>query len=61
MQSLDRQYVESVFETYAVQASGGNAEKVDEASNKNMIITQKNAWMAYEEIFKMWKIDLTEE
>ena len=61
MQPLDRQYVESVFETYAVQTSGGNAEKVDDQASKNMIITQKNAWMAYEEIFKMWKIDLTEE
>ena len=58
---MDRQYVESVFETYSVQTTAGNAEKVDDHSNKNMIVTNKNAWMAYEEIFKMWKIDLTEE
>ena len=53
--------MESVFETYAVQATAGNAERVDDKDTKNMILTQKNAWMAYEEIFKMWKIDLTEE
>lgn len=43
-----------MFETYGVKAGGGNREKVDEHGDHNMIITEKNAWMAYEEIFKMW-------
>ena len=43
-----------------MKSNGGNAEKIDEHNEHNMIVTEKNAWMAYEEIFKMWQIDLTE-
>lgn len=56
--NLDRQYVESVFESYSVKT-----DPVESHQNldQNQIVTRQNAWLGYEEIFKMWKIDLTED
>ena len=51
---LDREYVESVYEDYAVKTDSKDAAKSE-------IVTKQNAWLAYEEVFKMWKIDLTED
>ena len=52
--ATDRKYVEEVFDDYAVNTTSS------EGITKQ-IITKQNAILAYEEIFKMWKIDLTEE
>ena len=43
-----------MYEDYAVKTENTN-------SLKQQIITKQNAWLAYDEIFKMWKIDLTED
>ena len=51
--SLDREYVESVFEGYSVKAEDSGL------SEDNKIITSANAVLAYKEIFKTWKITLT--
>jgi hypothetical protein len=48
---LDKDYVQSVFETYSVQGSQDD----DKPQN---LVTKGNAILAYEEIFKMWKVDL---
>lgn len=48
---LDKDYVQSVFETYSVE---GNSL----AQKDQKLVTKGNAILAYEEIFKMWKVDL---
>jgi hypothetical protein len=48
--SLDRTYVESVFDSYSVKREG---------NDEQALITKANAILALEEIFKMWKIDLS--
>ena len=53
---LDRSYVESVFDSYASTPTAALAQ-VDDADDSK-IITKGNAILAYEEIFKMWKVDL---
>ena len=47
---LDKDYVQSVFDTYSVQGS------LVETDQKK--VTKGNAILAYEEIFKMWKVDI---
>jgi hypothetical protein len=48
---LDKDYVQSVFETYSVQ-------NPSLAEQEKKIVTKGNAILAYEEIFKMWKVEL---
>ena len=52
---LDRSYVESVFDSYSSTPTG--LSQVDD-SDEQKVITKGNAILAYEEIFKMWKVDL---
>ena len=55
---LDRSYVESVFESFSVKSQQSQA--TDGTSNDELrIVTKGNAVLAYEEIFNMWKVDLT--
>ena len=53
--------MESVFESYSVKAQASNA--LVEGSNAEApdvrVVTKGNAILAYEDILKMWKIDLT--
>lgn len=53
----DRQYVESVFEQ---QSTTAQDEDEPEGVNKK-IVTKGNAILAYEDIFKMWSVDLSLE
>ena len=50
----DRKYVEEVYDDYAVKTE-------ERDSTSKSIITKQNAILAYDEIFKMWRIDLTED
>ena len=52
---LDRSYVESVFDSYSTTPTG--LSQVGDADDEK-IITKGQAILAYEEIFKMWKVDL---
>jgi len=60
---LDRNYVESVYDSYSTKVK---KDKDDEDNDepkaedeKSRIITKGNAILAYEEVFKMWKVDLS--
>lgn len=46
--SLDKNYVDSVFDSYSVKTG----------DDSNSAVTKGNAILAYDEIFKMWKVDL---
>jgi len=60
---LDRNYVESVYDSYSTKVKKDkDDEDNDEAKaedEKSRIITKGNAILAYEEVFKMWKVDLS--
>jgi hypothetical protein len=54
--------VESVFESYSIkaQASSSLAESGSNAEAPEIrVVTKGNAILAYEDVMKMWKIDLT--
>ena len=57
---LDRQYVEQVFESYSFKSKESAVEtKVSNTNNDRVdLVTKGNAVLAYEEIFKLWKIAL---
>lgn len=58
---LDRNYVESVFESYSIKSQANAlAESTSSAEAPEIrVVTKGNAILAYEDIMKMWKIDLT--
>jgi len=60
---LDRQYVESIFDSYSVVTTPTAATGTETADDDNVdkTITKGNAILSYEEIFRMWKVDLTLE
>jgi len=52
--------VESVFESYSIKAQASNAlAESNVEAPENRVVTKGNAILAYEDILKMWKIDLT--
>lgn len=56
---LDRNYVESVFDSFSFKSKEAAPEsKVQNEVEEVDLITKGNAILAYEEIFKMWKIVL---
>ena len=60
--SLDRNYVESVFEGNSIKSKDtAVADKAAAPEDEVTIITKGNAILSYEEIFKMWKVDLNVE
>ena len=60
--SLDRNYVESVFEENSVKSKGDTSVTEKAAQpDECQLITKGNAILAYEEIFKMWKVELNVE
>jgi len=61
--TLDRQYAESVFESYSIKAQTSELSVDDKdattpKSAEDRIVTKGNAILASDEIFKMWKVDL---
>lgn len=60
--SLDRNYVESVFDSYSIKSKDSAvADKAGAPGDEVTLVTKGNAILAYEEIFKMWKVDINVE
>lgn len=57
---LDRNYVESVFESFSVKSKDASPETKDGTVQVDELdlITKGNAILAYEQVFKMWKVEL---
>ena len=53
---LDRSYIESVFESYSSEAKTPNPNIPPGEDTR--VLTRTNAALAYDEIFRLWKVEL---
>ena len=53
--------MESVFESYSIKSKDATVLDKSSPSDEISLITKGNAALAYEEIFKLWKVELNVE